>query len=93
MAPDATRPCAGRQCRAAASIKSAETIREASQAYVPETIIGRTETLEKRLDATLRAVQTVRPALEALYATLSDEQKARLDANSSRGRISHWRDR
>ena len=77
----------------AASIKSAETMREACQADVPETIIGRTEATEKRMDAMLRAVRNVRPALEALYATLSDEQKARLDVGSAHGRFWHWRDR
>ena len=76
----------------AASIKSADVMREACQADVPETIIGRTEAMEKRTDAMLQAVRTVRPALEALYATLSDEQKARLDATSHRGRFWHWRD-
>jgi len=73
----------------AASIKSAEAMRDACQADVPETIIGRTEAMEKRMDAMLQAIRTVRPALEALYATLSDEQKARLDANSHRGRFWH----
>jgi hypothetical protein len=77
----------------AASIKSADVMREACQADVPETIIGRTDVMERRMDAMLQAVRTVRPALEALYATLSDEQKARLDANSRRGRFWHWRDR
>ena len=73
----------------AASIKSAEAMHDACQADVPETIIGRTEAMEKRMDAMLQAIRTVRPALEALYATLSDEQKARLDANSHRGRFWH----
>ena len=73
----------------AASIKSAEAMHDACQADVPETIIGRTEAMEKRTDAMLQAIRTVRPALEALYATLSDEQKARLDANSHRGRFWH----
>ena len=73
----------------AASIKSAEAMRDACQADVPETIIGRTEAMEKRMDAMLQAIRTVRPALEALYATLSDEQKARVDANSHRRRFWH----
>ena len=77
----------------AASIKSADVMRDACQADVPETIIGRTEAMEKRMDAMLRAVRTVRPALEALYASLSDEQKARLDTNSHHSRFWHWRDR
>jgi hypothetical protein len=77
----------------AASIKAADIMRDACRAVVPETIIGRTEAMEKRMDAMLQAVRTVRPALEALYATLSDEQKARLDSNSRRGRFWHWRGR
>ena len=77
----------------AASVKAAQAMRDACQADIPDTIIARTEAMEKRLDAMLQAVRTVRPTLEALYATLSDEQKARLDANSHRGRFWHWRDR
>lgn len=76
-----------------ASIKAADVMRDACRADVPDTIIGRTEAMEKRMDAMLQAVRMVRPALEALYATLSDEQKARLDSNSSRGRFWHWRNR
>lgn len=77
----------------AASIKSAEAMREACLADVPETIIARTEAMEKRVETMLQAVRTVRPALEALYATLSDEQKARLDTDFHRGWFWHWRDR
>ena len=72
-----------------ASIKAADVMREACRADVPETIIGRTEAMEKRMEAMLQAIRMVRPALEALYATLSDEQKARLDSNSYRGRFWH----
>lgn len=77
----------------AASAKAADITRDAFLADIPETIIGRTEAMEKRMDAMLQAVRTVRPALKALYATLSDAQKARLDSNSHRGRFWHWRDR
>lgn len=77
----------------AASIKSAEVMRTACQADVPETIVGRTEAMEKRMDTMLQAVRTMRPALEAFYATLSDEQKARLDSNYGHGRFWRWRDR
>jgi hypothetical protein len=77
----------------AASIKSAEVMRNACQAEVPETIVGRTEAMEKRMDTMLQAIRTMRPALEAFYATLSDEQKARLDSNYGRGRFGRWRDR
>jgi hypothetical protein len=73
----------------AASIKSGEIIREACQADVAATIIGRAEAMEKRMEMILRAVHNVRPALETLYATLNDEQKARLDAHTHRGRFWH----
>jgi LTXXQ motif family protein len=77
----------------AASIKSAEAMRNARLTDVPETIVGRTEAMEKRMDAMLQAIRTMRPALEAFYAMLSDEQKAKLDSNYSRGHFGRWRDR
>ena len=77
----------------AASIKSAEIMRAACQADVPATIVGRTEAMEKRMETMLQALRAVRPALEAFYATLSDEQKARLDSNVGRGRPWRWHDR
>jgi hypothetical protein len=41
-----------------------------------------------------QAIKTVRPALEAFYATLSDEQKAQLNSDRGRhGRFWRWRDR
>jgi hypothetical protein len=67
-------------------------MRSACQADVPATIVGRTEAMEKRMDAMLQAIRTIRPALEAFYATLSDEQKARLDSNDGRGRFWRWRE-
>src|SRR6188508_481755 len=45
----------------------------------PLTPPGRLAAMTARLDATLQAVQTVRPALEAFYASLSDEQKERFN--------------
>lgn len=77
----------------AASTKAAETMGAACPTDVPTTMVGRIEAMEKRLDAMLQAVKSVRPALEAFYATLSDEQKASLDGGSGRGRFWHWRDR
>src|SRR5438309_10678126 len=62
------------------AIKSGEIMRDACQADVPATIVGRSEAMEKRIDTMLQAIRAVRPALEAFYATLSDEQKARLDS-------------
>ena len=58
-------------------------MRAACPTDVPMTMVDRMEAMEKRLDAMSQAMKTVRPALEAFYATLSDEQKAQL--NSDRG--------
>jgi len=76
-----------------ASNKAAEMMRSACSTAIPTTMIGRMEAMEKRLDAMSQAVKTVRPAFEAFYATLSDEQKANLDSGLQRGRFWHWRDR
>ena len=66
----------------AASNKAAEAMRAACPTDVPTTMVGRMEAMEKRLEAMLQAVKTVRPALDAFYATLSDEQKADLNGGS-----------
>ena len=66
----------------AASSKAAEIMKSACATDMPATMPGRMEAMEKHMDAMLQSVKTVRPALEAFYATLSDEQKARLDSNS-----------
>src|SRR4029078_5621533 len=45
----------------------------------PVTPPGRLDAMTARLEATLQTVQTVRPALENFYASLSDEQKERFN--------------
>ena len=45
----------------------------------PMTPPGRLDAMTARLEATLQTVQTVRPALENFYASLSDEQKERFN--------------
>jgi hypothetical protein len=77
----------------AASTKAAEAMSAACPSDVPATLVGRMEAIEKRLDAMLQALKTVRPALDAFYATLSDEQKANLDGRRGSGRFWHWRER
>jgi len=47
--------------------------------YRALTPVGRLQAIEQRLDAMLRAVQTVEPALAKFYASLSDEQKERFN--------------
>ena len=50
-----------------------------SENAFPLTPPGRLRAMTARLQATLDAVQTVRPALEKFYASLSDEQKERFN--------------
>jgi hypothetical protein len=47
--------------------------------YRALTPVGRLQAMEQRLDAMLRAVQTVQPALEKFYSSLGDEQKERFN--------------
>jgi LTXXQ motif family protein len=47
---------------------------------LPSIPTGRLAAMENRLQVMLAAVQTVRPALDRLYQSLSDEQKARFNA-------------
>jgi len=47
--------------------------------YRAITPVGRLQAMEQRLDAMLRAVQTVQPALEKFYGSLGDEQKERFN--------------
>jgi hypothetical protein len=47
---------------------------------LPSVPTGRLAAMESRLQVMLAAVQTVRPALERFYQSLSDEQKARFNA-------------
>ena len=45
----------------------------------PQTPPGRLEAIGKRLQAMLQAVETVQPALQAFYDSLTDDQKARFN--------------
>ncbi|MFB9261924.1 Spy/CpxP family protein refolding chaperone [Bradyrhizobium erythrophlei] len=74
----------------AASIKAGEMMSDACLADIPGTIVARAEAMEKRMDAMLQAIRSTRPALEAFYATLTDDQKAKLDSFQGR-RFWHWR--
>ncbi len=69
-----------------ASTKAAEIISAACPREFPANATVRMELMEKRLDAMLTAIKTVRPAFDAFYATLSDAQKTRIDNGSPR----HW---
>ena len=56
-----------------------DTLREACPQVTALTPVGRLEAMEQRLNAMIEAANTVRPALEDFYATLSDEQKAKFN--------------
>jgi hypothetical protein len=63
----------------AASTKAAESIAAACATSMPTKSTERMALMEKRMDALLQAIKTVRPAFENFYGTLDDSQKARLD--------------
>jgi hypothetical protein len=46
---------------------------------VPATPVGRLDAMASRLDALVAAAQTVQPALESFYGSLSDEQRAQFN--------------
>jgi hypothetical protein len=77
-----------------ASARAAETMRNACPAEFPVTPTARMEIMEKRMDAMLQAIRIVRPAFDGFYNSLTDEQKAKLNATSPGARrFWHWRDR
>ena len=47
--------------------------------YRPITPVVRIDAIEQRLDAMLRAINIVQPALEKFYGSLTDEQKERFN--------------
>jgi hypothetical protein len=67
-----------------ASTKAAEMISAACPQDFPASAPARLEAMEKRMDTMLQAIKTVRPAFDAFYATLTDEQKARLNTAGPR---------
>ena len=69
-----------------ASARAADGSRPIARASQSLTPTGRVEAMEKRLQATLAAVRTVRPALTKFYDSLSDEQKARFNSLRSASR-------
>ena len=64
----------------AASAKAIDMLKSSCPRDLPNTPTGRLAAMENRLQVMLAAVQTVRPALERFYQSLSDEQKARFNA-------------
>jgi hypothetical protein len=82
----------------AAVQKAEEIVRASCPAELPLTPTGRLDVMEKRLEAMLQGVKTVRPALETFFKSLDDEQKARFIAVGPQpgrhwGWREHWRER
>jgi LTXXQ motif family protein len=59
--------------------KAVSILQAACPDNVPQTPPGRLAAMDQRTDAMLQAAQTVKPALDEFYATLSSEQKARFN--------------
>jgi hypothetical protein len=62
-----------------ATTKGVEDLQAACPNDVPLTPVGRLEAMQHRLEAMLKAARLVEPALDAFYATLGSEQKARFN--------------
>jgi hypothetical protein len=77
VAPDTTQAAALDSLRDAAQQASATLVTDCPQA-VPAAPAARLEAVEQAIDAAGAAFATVQPVLAGFYATLDDEQKARL---------------
>lgn len=73
-----------------ASVKAAEQMRAACAQDVPATMPARMTAMATRMEAMLQAIKTVQPSLEGFYATLTDDQKARLEGRRGSGRFWRW---
>ena len=62
-----------------ATQKAVDALQAACPTSTPLTPVGRLEVMEQRVNAMLTAAKAIQPALEALYASLNNEQKARFN--------------
>lgn len=74
-----------------ATRNAASAMRASCPTEFPKTAPERMAMMETRMETMLTTVKTVRPALDAFYATLSEQQKAKLDNSRGRGRYWRWR--
>jgi LTXXQ motif family protein len=63
-----------------ASTKAAQIIKDACPTSVALTPTGRLAAMQERIDAMIQAVDVVRGPLDTFYASLTDDQKAELNA-------------
>jgi hypothetical protein len=66
----------------AASAKASDVLRTSCPSTVPDTIDSRLDAAQKRIEALIHAVDTIRPAVRDFFASLTDEQKAALNAQT-----------
>jgi hypothetical protein len=78
VAPDGTQRSALKELQDATA-EAANLLNSECPTYRALTVVGRLQAMEQRLDAMRRAVETVQPALERFYGSLSDEQKERFN--------------
>lgn len=64
----------------AASVKAVDIMQQACPGELPSTPTGRLAAMRSRVDAMLKAVEVVRPALDKFYQSLNDEQRERFIA-------------
>jgi hypothetical protein len=64
----------------AATIEAVKVMQAACPDELPSTPTGRLDAMLTRVDAMLKAVQIVRPALDKFYESLSDEQREHFNA-------------
>lgn len=65
------------------SAKAAAMLQATCPAQIPSSTEARLDAMDKRLKATVTAMNEVRPALTGFYDSLSDEQKARFNTMPS----------
>ena len=65
-----------------AAAKAADILHNACPSQTPITPVARLDAMANHVKAMLDAINTVRPALERFYASLSDEQKAHFNVMS-----------
>jgi flagellar biosynthesis GTPase FlhF len=63
-----------------ATQKAVDALQATCPTSTPLTPVGRLEVMEQRVNAMLTAAKAIQPALEAFYASLNNEQKARFNA-------------
>src|SRR5262245_45768410 len=72
-----------------ASENAARAVQASCPTQMPQTPAARLDVAKQRLGAMVDAMKTVRPKLEQFYASLNDEQKARLNALAPSNAASH----